>query len=422
MLDIIDAPALTMLNLGHWNGPANRISIRRAPKLGPALDRPHNEFASFNASDAFIIELEDAGWVLFPNLTSAGRLEIINSDASFDKLDKVEDLAIANPGDTRAYVRFDTLQNVYGFRLGNASVDIEPLYVAGTDAKRHPNLVVRNSMVIGPWDNDPRRQELLPVNIYHQAMVFPALYRMGGDLNITKNSGIPEMSFSGLTGVKRLYILNNPNSTVPGDFSALEEADLIHINGIMNTTTNPALFPRLSKAAEVKIDAWNPDFDCSRLVHMRNTGIIGYLSCNGTNGTTGEDRSGGPNPSTPRETGLPTPASAGIGVGAGILALGIICVLVWLIMSYRRKLRAATTAGSGGDSKDASDTMKEVSTGTRQEARVESGGRLLPHEAQSREVVESGGTALRAEAEEEHVARHSGYSHRESRGHPVELG
>ncbi|KAK8109668.1 hypothetical protein PG999_007805 [Apiospora kogelbergensis] len=419
MLDIIDAPVLTSLDLGHWSGPANRISIHRAPKLGPALDRPGNDLIKFNASDAFIIELEDVGWAIFPNMTSAGRLQIINSGVSFDKLNKVDDLAIANPGETTAYARFESLQNVYGLRLGNASVDIVPVYVAGLDAKKHPNLVVESSMVIGPWDNDPRQQELLTVNIYHHPMIFPALYRVGGDLNITKNSGIPEMSFSSLTGVKRLHILNNPNSTVPGDFSALEDADFIHINGKMNTyvegthamrlpanarnsTINPALFPRLNRAAEVKIEAWNPDFDCSRLVHMNNAGIIGYLSCNGTNGTTGDDRSGGSNSSTPLEAGLSRRASLGIGVGVGVLALGVIGVLAWLIKSYRRKLRAVTTTKSGGDNND-DDTMKEVSTDTRQEGRAEAGSRSLPYEALSREIVESGGTALCAEAEEEHA-------------------
>jgi hypothetical protein len=61
------------------------------------------------------------------------------------------------------------------------------------------------------------------------------LTTVGEDLNITRNSDLPEISFNGLTDVKRIYIMDNPNLTVPGDFSRLAAADYIYVNGRINT-------------------------------------------------------------------------------------------------------------------------------------------------------------------------------------------
>ncbi|KAK7937900.1 uncharacterized protein PG986_014768 [Apiospora aurea] len=45
--------------------------------------------------------------------------------------------------------------------------------------------------------------------------------------------------------------MDNPNSTISGDFSRMDTAVSTYINGIVDTTINPALFPLLSRAGEV---------------------------------------------------------------------------------------------------------------------------------------------------------------------------
>ncbi|KAK7990961.1 hypothetical protein PG990_015241 [Apiospora arundinis] len=212
--------------------------------------------------------------------------------------------------------------------------------------------------------------------------------------------------------------MNNPSSIVPGDFSSLTTANSIYINGVVDNTTSPALFPLLSNAGEVRIETWNPEFDCSQLVQMHKAGRIGSLFCNGTNGINGSPKNGNttsidPNsPSTPSSTsqggGLPTATAAGIGVGVGVAALGSILVLAWLIIHYRRKLRDVVEKSHNNGRDDPKETVREVPEP--QGALIdgnqvhEGDSRSLPHQAGGAEVLEAGGTALRAEAgDEQHV-------------------
>jgi hypothetical protein len=83
----------------------------------------------------------------------------------------------------------------------------------------------------------------------------------------------------------------------------------------------------------VTIEAWNSDFNCSKLVEQMQASIIQNLVCNGTNnGTRGAHHSK-----------LSKGAEAGIGVGVAVLVIGI-AVLAWLGFHSRR--RSSRTAES----------------------------------------------------------------------------
>ncbi|KAK6851624.1 hypothetical protein PG995_011749 [Apiospora arundinis] len=125
---------------------------------------------------------------------------------------------------------------------------------------------------------------------------------------------------------------------------------------------NPVLFSRLSSASEMLIKAWNPEFDCSRLVDLRNTGKTDYLYCNSTNGVTGNTIPG-TNPNNPiTSSDLSTGASVGIGVGVGVASLGIMAALAWFFIMCRRRCRkrnGATAAENRADD-DKRDDPKEA--------------------------------------------------------------
>ncbi|KAK8075527.1 hypothetical protein PG997_010190 [Apiospora hydei] len=230
--------------------------------------------------------LHDTGTMAFPNLTVAGSVDVVDAAIFANRLETVSDLKVE-------YSRGAFLSNFKALKSTTGNV------YAGNGS-------IANGL-FRVWIPGPN-------------------HTRSGDLNITKNSGLSEISFNGLTDVKRLYVMDNPDSTVPGDFSRLTAADYIYVNGRMNNTF--PLFPHLSTVAEARIEPWNADFDCSSLVKMRDTGKIGVLFCNGTNGINGLEAS---------QSGLSTTASVGIGVGIG--ALVIIAALVWLAAYYRCKLR-----------------------------------------------------------------------------------
>ncbi|KAK8129422.1 hypothetical protein PG999_001802 [Apiospora kogelbergensis] len=412
-LNITEAPALTEINMNKNQrvGSGDRsgeslsnafLNIIKAPQLGRNPEAPSQQINAINAF--FKLNLDNAGQIQFPNLTSAGSISVSNSDASFPKLETVYGLNLGNQGFTSfpnlmsssGDVYIDNLRYGSGNLLGDFSLD------------PNPDLVIQKSLVIGP--RHPSNQQQPRDN----SVVMDQVTAVGEDLNITNISRLIDISFSHLREVKRLHIVDNPNSTITGDFSSLSNANSIYINGIINTTISPALFPRLAHAGEVIIEALNTEFDCSRLVQMRNLGVIQYLSCNGTNGTNN------------KSTGLSTAASAGIGVGVGIAALGIITILVWRAICNRRKVRSPNERPNNIREDGLERTVREAPKP--QEALLddtqirEAGGRPTPYQVAGGEILEAGGRAVRAEAADERIAgRVAVASPQQKKTSPVEL-
>ncbi|KAK7918128.1 hypothetical protein PG985_010002 [Apiospora marii] len=404
-LEVQKAPVLHNIRLNRWNGTAydnsgqsSSINIHEAPQLGRVRDQPQ----IFDIPSLGIVYLDGAGSIQFPRLTNASSITSYDSYTQFPRLATVSnELAVAN--NTAV---FPSLASVGSLTLVNRVVSSQGSPNSGPGML--PDLVVHQSIIIGP-------QKIGMGSI----LALDHLKRVGKDLNITGNSNIAKMSFSGVTEVKALNIMDNPNSTIPGDFSHLTTVDSIYLSGIIKQyvardhisefnwlirnrdTANPALFPRLSSAGVVNIEAWNPEFDCSWLVRMRDLGKIAILSCNGTNGPQkapkDDDTSNSTTSSSPLNGGLSTGASAGIGTGVGVTVLGILAALVWLVVRYRRRLRDLGTTAQDDDDDDAGGRDKEAVEAA-PEALQEAGGRPLPFQFGGGEIVEAGGTQLRAEA------------------------
>lgn len=63
---------------------------------------------------------------------------------------------------------------------------------------------------------------------------FDQLTTIGGNVNISGNKNC-EFHFDKLTRLLNLSMVDNPNSTLPGGFLDLEDADNIHLNGNIDT-------------------------------------------------------------------------------------------------------------------------------------------------------------------------------------------
>ncbi|KAI1124219.1 hypothetical protein F5Y10DRAFT_285296 [Nemania abortiva] len=189
--------------------------------------------------------------------------------------------------------------------------------------------------------------------------------RIGGDLNIISNTDV-HIGYDSLTNVgKSLSIRNNTNCTFNFDkvsnistllitenvktqvphFASLERAENIYISGLIDTSTGPNIFPALRYVSgNVTIEALNDDFDCSKLVSQWKDQTIHNLRCVGRNNVTDTSilkSDNGTNTSKPNSSPRLSPGGwAGIGVGTGIIVIGILAVLVWLIVYYRRQARA----------------------------------------------------------------------------------
>ncbi|KAK8022346.1 hypothetical protein PG993_013113 [Apiospora rasikravindrae] len=421
-LSIDRAPALWSISMSQWNGSADTSNYRVAQYgslyiyAAPKLGRDASQSQLFNISALSIIVLDEVGGVQFPQLTSAIAISAVDSYAQFPKLETISNSLHIDDAEMGHSI-FPSLKNAGKLTIGN-----RPTFGIGVLADEEtagplPDLIVRDSIVIAFRNSG------------NGDIILNQVTTVGQDLNITNNSGIGKISFSRLTDVKRLNIINNPNSTVPGDFSRLTDANSIYINGViekyvargaracnkferLTRNSSTTLFPRLSSASDVRIEPWNPDFDCSGLVRLRDLGKIGTLACNGTNGT--NSSSTGPNDTATSNRGLSAGTSAGIGTGVGIAVLGVLGALVWLIMRYRRRLRDLTARSRGGG--DENKNPVEAAPKTPQEA----GGRALPYQSGGGEIVEAGGTALRAEAGDVVASPHEVSAQRNTR-FPVEL-
>ncbi|KAK8108790.1 hypothetical protein PG984_014591 [Apiospora sp. TS-2023a] len=235
-LGIYEAPLLREIDMKDFKPSWTALSIHKTPQLGqdPEVQLLYNH-------DILGLELFDAGHVEFPNMINVKSLAVSDTNASFPVLETISiQLDVASPH--KGIATFRALKYVPQLRTGNGTYTdwnglISPVsmlgYVPSTE------LAVNHSMAIQPWkkrwapDWSADLQDL-PVNIVPEELKLTQLIKVGEDLNITKNNGIRKLSFGGLTSVKRLNIMDNPNSTIPGDFSSLMTANSIYINGVID--------------------------------------------------------------------------------------------------------------------------------------------------------------------------------------------
>ncbi|KAI1178376.1 hypothetical protein F4777DRAFT_115765 [Nemania sp. FL0916] len=167
------------------------------------------------------------------------------------------------------------------------------------------------------------------------------LTTVGSSISVQNNTNCT-IDFSSLTSSTNISVIDNADTVLPLLYK-LESADNIHLRGNISTEGGPNIFPALNLVSgSVTVEAWNEDFDCSKLVSQWHDNIIHTLSCNGTNGT--RDTAQEPtSPSPPSSQGLSVGAGAGIGVGIAVAVIGAIIVTIfWTRLHYKRKLRAAS--------------------------------------------------------------------------------
>ncbi|KAI0394437.1 hypothetical protein F5Y17DRAFT_475693 [Xylariaceae sp. FL0594] len=170
-----------------------------------------------------------------------------------------------------------------------------------------------------------------------------SLQSVGGDVDIVNNTSC-SFSLDQLSNAGSIRMIDNPGSSIPS-LRRLEQADSIHIRGYINTTSGPNIFPSLKFVpGSVIIEPWNDDFSCSKLVAQFHDNIIASLSCNGTDNATSTATTTSPTSSSngPPSARLSEGQWAGIGIGAGILVLGAIIAITWLVSRRRRGSGNAT--------------------------------------------------------------------------------
>ncbi|KAI1130869.1 hypothetical protein F5Y10DRAFT_103824 [Nemania abortiva] len=176
------------------------------------------------------------------------------------------------------------------------------------------------------------------------------LTTIGGAFSIMNNTNCT-IDVTKLSQAGTLSIVDNTDSVIPQLFN-LARADSIHLRGNIDTSSGPNILPSLTfVSGSVTIEAWNADFNCSRLVSQQQQGLINNLQCNGTSNGTSSSLSTPSSPSSADASsqssqGLSSGAWAGIGVGIGLVVIGLLGGAVWLFLYFRRRFAALEASAS----------------------------------------------------------------------------
>ncbi|KAK7990962.1 hypothetical protein PG990_015242 [Apiospora arundinis] len=175
------------------------VTIAKAPQLGKSGSQ------EFNFTTLTSLSLQDAGSVNFPNLTSVDFFYTIDTSANFPAFATTSRwLRVANP--QKGHSSFPALSSAGNVAISNGTFPFGLML----DPFPRTKLDMQQSLMIWPWSIPnlpvPPTTEEEEANIAHESLKLTQLTSVGGDLNITKNSGVPEFSFDRLTDVNRLSI------------------------------------------------------------------------------------------------------------------------------------------------------------------------------------------------------------------------
>ncbi|KAI0873295.1 hypothetical protein GGS24DRAFT_501997 [Hypoxylon argillaceum] len=309
------------------------------------------------------IEVLDLG-----NLTNFGHLEIIdslsalatarfeitgvtslktNSATQFPNLTVLQDLVIIAsdyPGLLSLDI-VDQVASVNNLRLASESSPVEgdPLTVLGAvqlsavnESLSVQNLYLFQKSILSFAQMTTVGQNVSITSNTNAIIQLDKLQMIGGSLTIANNTSCT-FALNQLSSMENLSIIDN-ESILPF-LSALERPENIHLRGYLPTDPGPNIFLSLrSVSGSVIIEAWNDDFNCSKLVSQWQDSVIHFLQCNGTdNSTTDSSPVSMPGSGSLSEASgnLSEGAWAGIGVGIGVIVLGGVVALVWLFLHYR---------------------------------------------------------------------------------------
>ncbi|KAI0509499.1 hypothetical protein F5B22DRAFT_616543 [Xylaria bambusicola] len=254
-----------------------------------------------------------------------------------------------------------SLSSVYDFTVTNSYATRVSLEAA---MQVNNSLLVENSVYPVDHDSDFLQS-------YGTTVELGQITSVGSDATITSNANA-HIDLSGLASIdaglsvhnntncsfnfdqisrigKSLEMMDNIETTLPL-FSNLERAENIHLRGIINTTAGPNIFPALIYIpGTVTVEAWNDDFNCSKLVSQWHDRVINNLVCNGTDNGNTAGLAPNDGMDTSSNNGLSQGAWAGIGIGIGITVLGLATAIIWVMMHFKRRLNELAAARGGGE-------------------------------------------------------------------------
>ncbi|KAI2782574.1 hypothetical protein F4815DRAFT_461984 [Daldinia loculata] len=304
-LEFFDTPKLTTFTFGN-------ISSLHILNLTSSVLDPYM-FSSITSIDYLIVEEAHE----FENLRYVETLQLIGDyyyPKAFSNITSLQNLTFTNTTDRATYFG-DSL-------LINNSLVIENCY-SKRDSRYTMNDLAQISS-IGSY--------LQASNNTAIELNFRQLTDINGDISIYENTDCT-LDLTQLSDVATLSLVDNVNTTLPW-FPGLRRANNIHIRGYIDTSPGPNIFPALTAVSgNLTIEAWNDDFNCSKLVDQYQNGLIHNLACNGTNNETGRNTESPPgNASTELSQG----AWAGIGVGIGVFVIGTVFGMIWLLLRLKR--------------------------------------------------------------------------------------
>ncbi|KAI0843924.1 hypothetical protein F5Y00DRAFT_274734 [Daldinia vernicosa] len=302
-----------------------------APNLKNVTFGDITVFSELNLASRHIYEYS------FSNITSITAL-VVCYDYHFENLRSVVTLQIA--GNYNQY--FEMLRMFSNI----TSLQTLTLTDVGGNIYFGNSLLVNNSLIIeNCYSNvigylpiydikkiDSVGSDLRASNNTVTELNFRQLTTVSGDISIYNNTNCT-LNLNQLSDVASLSLVDNVNTTLPW-FPRLQRASNIHIRGYIDTSPGPNIFPALTAVSgNVTIEAWNDDFNCSKLVDQYQSGLIHNLACNGTNNITETNTGSSPGNTSPE---LSQGAWAGIGVGIGVFVIGTVTGMVWLLLRLKR--------------------------------------------------------------------------------------
>ncbi|KAI1357209.1 hypothetical protein F5Y08DRAFT_324808 [Xylaria arbuscula] len=317
----------------------------------------------------------DTQWFNSKNLIAVSYIEIDDNCIDLSSLVDVGDLIVS--GSTECYYPFESLKSIGNYVLTNISYPnalAALLNGRGAGFADPSPFQVNKSMVIDSL--------ILPaIEIdgnfrYDSGGIVPQVTTVGMDFNITSNANLnlsfdaltdvgtslfihnntnSQLKFDTIANVGSILILDNTNTTIPW-FPALTIANDIHLRGTVDTSIGPNIFPALqSVTGRVTVEAWNDDFDCSKLVQYQNDHTIHNLTCSGkNNGTTNDmnnqttdgSRNGTDTSQDGSNSALSQGQWAGIGIAIGVVVIGLVGALIWLYFHFKRQLKSLKQTGA----------------------------------------------------------------------------
>ncbi|KAI0876836.1 hypothetical protein GGS24DRAFT_498458 [Hypoxylon argillaceum] len=315
-LKITNAPKLTSIYI-------NATSFRNLELMGlPAVSNDADVPAEVvTALSIYTDSCLDTG-----KLEAVGDLRVVgvvDCNYQFQNLKSVGNLSIVNAANFNTY-------NFADVSLGPLLVNESMILDNEANEAPYPNLMFNRVSQVG---------KDLNITSYENVTVsFDSLIDIGASIVVSNNTNCT-FNFDRVSSATNLILVDNADSVLPL-FPELKTVENLHLRGHINTSTGPNIFPVLTLArGTVVVEAWNADFNCSALVSLKNNNKINNLVCNGTDNGTPI-----PSMSPSGHDGLSAGAKAGIGVGSGILGLGIVLGLAWLILHFRHRLKSLEAA------------------------------------------------------------------------------